>query len=91
MESVVKDIAGNEFLVFGSVLREPIGKTMVLYQSDGKMIVLCSCVYVRKNGGKRYYGECNIFDENGKFVEHIGRIGSDYVDKLELQYFESKP
>ena len=28
--------------------------------------------------------------ENGIFIEHIGRIGSDYVDTLESLYFENK-
>ena len=88
-EDVIKDIAKQECLVFGSVLNEPIGKTMILYQENGNMVVLFSCVY--KNGEKltRYYGECNVFDENGMFIEHIGRIGSDYVDTLEANYFGS--
>ncbi len=86
-EDVIKDIAEQECLVFERVLNEPIGKTMILYQENGNMVVLFSCVY--KNGKKltRYYGECNIFDENGAFLEHIGRIGSDYVDMLESTYF----
>ena len=88
-EDVIKDIAKQECLVFGNALNEPIGKTMILYQENGNMVVLFSCVY--KNGEKltRYYGECNVFDENGMFIEHIGRIGSDYVDTLEANYFGS--
>ena len=88
-EDVIKDIAKQECLVFGNALNEPIGKTMILYQENGNMVVLFSCVY--KNGKKltRYYGECNVFDKNGMFVEHIGRIGSDYVDTLEANYFGS--
>jgi hypothetical protein len=88
-EDVIKDIAKQECLVFGNALNEPIGKTMILYQENGNMVVLFSCVY--KNGKKltRYYGECNVFDENGMFIEHIGRIGSDYVDTLEANYFGS--
>ena len=86
-EDVLKDIAEQECLVYGNVLNEPIGKTMILYQENGNMVVLFSCVY--ENGKKltRYYGECNVFDENGIFIEHIGRISSDYVDTLELTYF----
>ena len=88
-EDVIKDIAKQECLVFGNALNEPIGKTMILYQENGNMVVLFSCVY--KNGEKltKYYGECNVFDENGMFIEHIGRIGSDYVDTLEANYFGS--
>lgn len=86
-EDVVKDIAEQECLVYPSALNEPIGKTMILYQENGNMVVLFSCVYKKANAPTKYYGECNIFDENGVFVEHIGRIGSDYVDTLEVQYF----
>ena len=88
-EDVLKDIAEQEYLVYGNALNEPIGKTMILYQENGNMVVLFSCVY--ENGKKltRYYGECNVFDENGIFIEHIGRISSDYVDTLEANYFGS--
>ena len=86
-EDVVKDIAKQECLIFGNALNEPIGKTIILYQNNGNMIVLCSCVYKEEDAPAKYYGECNVFDENGVFVEHIGRIGSDYVDTLESRYF----
>ena len=88
-EDVVKDIAKQECLIFGNALNEPIGKAIILYQNNGNMIVLCSCVYKKENAPTKYYGECNIFDENGMFIEHIGRVGSDYVDTLEAQYFEN--
>ena len=86
---MIKDIAEQDYLVFPSVLSEPIGKTMILYQSDGNMVVLFSCVYENGEERTRYYGECNVFDENGMFIEQIGRIGSDYVDILESTYFEN--
>ena len=85
-EDVLKDIAAQECLVYGTALNEPIGKTMILYQENGNMVVLFSCVYKSGNELTRYYGECNVFDENGIFIEHIGRIGSDYVDILESTY-----
>ena len=88
-EDVIKDIAKQECLVFGNALNEPIGKTMILYQENGNMVVLFSCVYTNGEKITRYYGECNVFDENGMFIEHIGRIGSDYVDTLEANYFGS--
>ena len=86
-EDVVKDIAEQECLVFPRILNEPIGKTMILYQANGNMVVLFGCVYKEENAPTKYYGECNVFDENGVFVEHIGNIGSDYVDTLESRYF----
>ena len=87
-EDVLEDISQQELLIYGNTLNEPIGKTLVIYQNDGNMMVLFGCVYQQERGGKKYYGECNIYDENGLFVEHIGRIASDYVDTLEIKYFE---
>lgn len=88
-EDLIMDMDGHECYLFGDALNEPIGKTMVLYQDNGNMVVLCSCVYKKENRPTKYYGECNIFDENGVFIEHIGRTGSDYVDMLESLYFEN--
>ena len=88
-EPLINDIAQQDCLYFGNALNEPIGKTLILYQENGNMVVLFS--YVQKGGFKltRYYGECNIFDQTGAFIEHIGRIDSDYVDTLESIYFET--
>ena len=88
-EDVIKDIANQGYLVFGRVLNEPIGKTMILYQENGNMVVLFSCVYKNGKKGTRYYGECNIFDKNGMFIENIGDVDSDYVDTLESIYFDN--
>lgn len=90
-EDVVNDIAKQECLVFPRVLSEPIGKTMILYQENGNMVVLFSSVYKKENALPKYYGACYVFDENGVFVEHIGSISSDYVDTLESQYFIDNP
>lgn len=87
IEDVVTDMAQQDLLLFSNTLNEPIGKTVLLYQSDGSMIVMFGCVYQTKRGGKRYYGECNLFDENGVFVDYLGDISSEYVDRLEAKYF----
>ena len=88
-EDVIKDMDGRQCLLFGNALNEPIGKTMVLYQESGNMVVLFGCVYKDGNQPTKYYGECNIFDENGMFIEQIGSIPSDYIDSLEAKYFET--
>lgn len=87
IEDVVTDMAQQDLLLFSNTLNEPIGKTVLLYQSDGSMIVMFGCVYQTKWSGKRYYGECNLFDENGVFVDYLGDISSEYVDRLESKYF----
>ena len=86
-EDVIKDISGQTFGVYHNVLNEPIGKTIILFQENGNMLVLFSCVYTNGTKATRYYGECNLFAENGVFLEHIGKIGSEYVDLLESIYF----
>lgn len=88
-EDLIMDMDGYECLLYGTALIEPIGKTLVLYQDNGNMVVLFSCVYKKEHKATKYYGECNVFNENGVFIEHIGRIGSDYVDTLEALYFEN--
>lgn len=89
IEDVVWDIAQQELPLLGRTLNEPIGKTLILYQSDGNMLVLYGCVYENKPGDTRYYGHCNLYDEKGQFIEYLGDIGSDYVDILESKYFET--
>lgn len=87
-EDLIMDMDGYECIMSWNALNEPIGKTLVLYQDNGNMFVLFSCVYKKEHKATKYYGECIIFDENGVFIEHIGSIGSDYVDTLEALYFE---
>ena len=43
-EDVINDIAKQDLLVFGRTMNEPIGKTLILYQNDGTMVVLFSCI-----------------------------------------------
>ena len=87
-EDVITDIADQIFMAYAKTLNEPIGKTIVLYQANGNMVVIFGCTYENSIGIKRYYGQGSIYDENGVFVEYIGVIHSDYVDYLESEYFE---
>lgn len=87
LEDVVKDVSDRGYLYFYSALNEPIGKTLILYQSNGNMVVLNNCVYTDKTGDTKYYGDCCIYDANGVFIEYIGRVGNNYIDSLESQYF----
>ena len=67
------------------------GKTMILYQSDGNMIVLFGCVYTNEKNKTFYYGDSYVFDENGVFVEYIGDVGQDFGDWIESTYFSNNP
>ena len=88
-EDIVNDIAQQDLLLYTETLNEPVGKTLILYQSDGTMLVLFGCINQTRWGTNRYYGQCNLYDENGTFIEYLGDIDSMYVDSLESQYFES--
>ena len=88
-EDIITDISQQELLLFGRTLNEPIGKTLLLYQKDSSIVVLYGCVYKNKRGSKRYYGQCNIYDEAGRFIEYLGDIDTDYINTLESTYFNS--
>lgn len=90
-EDILNDVAEIDYLIFGTALNEPLGKTLVLYQSNGNMIVLFGCVYTNEKNKTFYYGDCNIFDENGVFVEHIGDVGYLFLDEIESTYFQNNP
>ena len=85
-EEILMDVTKNELLMFNRTLNEPIGKTLILHQDDGSMIVMYGCVYEKENGSRRYYGGCDIFDENGKFVEYLGNVNNLSMDTLALKY-----
>ena len=55
VEDVVKDIAGRKCFVYGNALNEPIGKTLILYQDNGSMVVLFGCVCSTERTGSRRF------------------------------------
>jgi len=90
-EDIINYVAENDYQVFGTALNEPMGKTLVLYQSNGNMIVLYGCIYTNEKDKTFYYGDCYVFDENGVFIEHIGDVGYLFSDTIESTYFQSTP
>ncbi len=88
-EAVINEVAECDYFVFGKALNEPMGKTLVLYQNNGDMIVLFGCLYKNEKGRNFYYGDCCVFDENGVFVDHIGDVGHLFTEELESRYFNS--
>ena len=88
-EEILNDIAEQDYLDFGTALNEPMGKTLVLYQSNGDMIVLFGCVYETKNS-TYYYGDCYMFDKNGVLVEYIGDVSHVFIDEIESTYFKTE-
>ena len=66
-EDILNDIAG-EYLLFGTALNEPMGKTLVLHQKNGNMIVLFGCTYTNEYDKTYYYGDCYLFDKNGALL-----------------------
>lgn len=90
-EDILNDIAEDDYLNFGTALNEPMGKTLVLYQSNGNMIVLFGCTYTNEKDKTFYYGDCYEFDENGVFVEYIGDVGYLFGDEIASTYFQNNP
>ena len=89
-EEILNDIAEQNYLDFGTALNEPMGKTLVLHQSNGNMIVLFGCVYETKNS-TYYYGDCYMFDKNGVLVEYIGGdVSHVFIDEIESTYFQTE-
>lgn len=90
-EEFLSEIAADIYLKFPNALNEPMGKTVVLYQKNGNMIVLFGCPYTNERGKTWYYGDCYIFDENGAFVEYIGDVGHLFGDQIASKYFANNP
>ena len=90
-EDILSEIARYDYLNFGTALNEPMGKTLVLYQSNGNMIVLFGCIYTNEKDTTFYYGDCYEFNENGVFVKYIGDVSYLFVDKIESAYFQNNP
>ncbi len=87
-DAILEDIAAREYLDFGTALNEPMGKTLVLHQSNGNIIVLFGCTYTDEDDETRYSGECYVFDEYGALVEYIGRVGHTFSDHIVSTYFQ---
>lgn len=85
-EDILSDMAECEYLDFGTALNEPLGKTLVLYQKNGNIMVLFGCVYQNKY----YYGDCYVFDKKGLFVEYVGDVGHVFMDEIVSEYFQAE-
>ena len=86
-ENIINDMSKIVLLMFPRALNEPIGKTIILYQQNGDMIVLYDSVYTNNKGNVFYYNGCTKFDKNGVFIEYLGDIGSDLFNSLLSTYF----
>ena len=84
-ENIINDMSKIILLMYPRALNEPIGKTIILYQQNGDMIVFYSTVYTDSKG---YYYGCTKFDKNGVFIEYLGDIDSyNLFTSLETTYF----
>ena len=88
-DGIISDMAEQEYLDFGTALNEPMGKTLVLHQKNGNMIVLFGCIYKKQNR-TYYYGDCSEFDKNGVFVKYVGDVSHVFIDEIETNYFSTK-
>lgn len=86
-ENIINDMSKITLLMFSRALNEPIGKTIILYQQNGDMIVLYDSVYTNNKGNVFYYRGCTKFDKNGVFIEYLGDIDTDLFNSLLSTYF----
>ena len=90
-DSILNDIGSRSFISYSSrALNEPLGKAIILYQSNGDMIVLFACDYTNEKGKTLYYGNCLIFDRNGDFLEYKGEISTSDIELWESKYFSTE-
>ena len=90
-EDILTDLSGSGYTYYARALNEPMGKTLVLHQSNGNMIVLFGCTYTNKKGSNKYYGNCYVFDKDGVFIDLIGDVGYLFSDRIESTYFKNDP
>ena len=89
MEAVIKDLGEYSLLYWGRTDNEPIEKTLILYQSNGDMLVLYGCIYEDEKGKESYPGACIMFDKDGTYIEYIGDFGYLAMEQIETKYFST--
>ena len=89
IEDVIKDLGNYGYLYGGRTLNEPIDKTLILYQSNGDMLVFFGCIYTNERGSTYYHDGCIMFDKNGKYIEYIGDFGYAGMEEIISKYFPS--
>ncbi len=81
-EDILTGLTKGGYTYYGTALNEPMGKTMVIYQQNGNMIVIFGCAYTNERNDTRYYGGVYIFDKDGVLVEYIGNMGHHFSEQV---------
>ena len=89
IEDIINDLGESGYIYYNRALNEPIGKTLILYQSNGDMLVIFGCIYKNEKGSTKYYDGCILFDKDGKYIEYIGDFGYADMEKIESKYFST--
>ena len=89
IEDIINDLGEYGYLYWNRTLNEPIGKTLILHQSNGDMLVLFGCVYENEKGSTYYYDGCIMFDKDGKYIEYIGDFSYVCMENIEAKYFST--
>lgn len=91
IEDVITDLGHYGYLYWGRTGNEPIGKTLILYQSNGDMVVFYGCIHKNKRGITSYPGACVVFDKDGKYIKYIGDFGYAGMNNIVSKYFPYAP
>ena len=87
IEDVVNLLGECRYTYWNRTWNEPIGKTLILYQKNGDMLILYGCTYTNKKGKTSYPGACIKFDKDGNYIKYIGDFGYAGMDTIEQRYF----
>ena len=88
IKDFVKDISQQTLLLYLTAANEPIGKTIILYQANGDMLVWYAGSYTNAKGKTSNYAGCTKFDKNGEFIQYLGHIDTaTCMDIFEEKYF----
>ena len=90
-EDLIKYLGGYSLSFWNRTWNEPIGKTLIFYQSNGNMLVLYGGVYEDEKGDTYYPSGCIMFDKDGKYIEYIGDFGYLDIEALISIHFMTKP
>ena len=89
IEDVINDLGNYSYDYWNRTLNEPIGKTLILHQINGDMLVFFGCIYESEKDGTFYHDGCIMFDKDGKYIEYIGDFGYLAMEQIETKYFST--
>ena len=86
-EKILTELNSMAYGRYATSANAPVGKTLVLHQKDGTMIVLFGCRAKNEKGRNTFWGNCLLFDENCIFLDYFGETYGNFAADMSV-YFE---